>query len=117
MQEWKVLVGGSTNTINLETTTQTATKTHNGVNWKYTNNGVGTGVAPGVKADKATSNAITIEGKVKIYKAMSGTTGYQTYINKDPNAATAREEQTVTVTIILVPASPASAASARRSTK
>ena len=82
----------------LGATVQQATKTHNGVTWTYSNpKGA---AAAGAKADEAQSNAITITGKVNIYKAMNGNKGYQTYIK---NATGARAEEGITVTITLMP--------------
>ena len=90
--------GALGNNNSLANTTKTATKTHNGVTWTYSNpKGA---AAAGAKADEAQSNAITITGKVNIYKAMNGNKGYQTYIK---NATGARAEEGITVTITLMP--------------
>lgn len=90
----------TTTTTTITNTTQQATKTHNGVTWTY-NNPAAASSTGRQSGEAQTDNSITIEGKVNIYKAMSGTTGYQTYIN---NAPTARaDEGKVTVKITLVP--------------
>ena len=88
--------GGQT----LADSTQAATLTHNGVNWQYSNKGGQTGQ----------TNEITITGTgIKIYKAMNGQNGYQTYIGKEDGTGTG-----ITVKIVIVPASQQPA---RRSTK
>ena len=87
--------------------TQTATLTHNGVNWKYSNKGAessaGQAASVGVhQAQAAQTNAITITGSgIKIYKAMNGNNGYQTYIKGAPTARA--EAEGITVKITLVP--------------
>ena len=82
----------------LATNTQTATLTHNGVNWSYKNPAATSSAAGRAASD----NSITITGTgIKIYKAMSGSTGYQTYI-KEATGARA-DEAGITVTITLVP--------------
>ena len=108
MKGWTPTPSGSSSPANLDKTTASATKQHNGVKWTYTNGGTTPGAAAGPQGQAAqTDNSITITGsKIKIYKAKNGQNWYQTYINKDPNAQTGKDTSTeVTVKITLVPAS------------
>ena len=93
-QGWEIqLPSGTTGGQPLAESTQTATLTHNGVNWKYSNPKGGTTG----RADQ--TNEITITGTgIKIYKAMNGQNGYQTYIGKEDGTGTG-----ITVKITLVP--------------
>ena len=88
---------GDTGSTTLAQDTTSATKTHNGVKWTYNNDNTTGGAAAGK------TNKITITGTgINIYKAMSGSIGYQTYIKSTTGA---RADDGITVTITLVPAS------------
>ena len=65
--------GGSTSsTSSLAESTTSATKTHNGVKWTYKNG------SPTAAGRDSSTNEITIEGKVNIYRSKNGSTSYQT---------------------------------------
>ena len=65
----------------LANSTQAATLTHNGVNWQYSNPKGAAAGSTGRQSSGQADNSITITGSgIKIYKAMSGSNGYQTYL-------------------------------------
>lgn len=87
------LEGGDNGTIKtwwstiLESSTTSATKTHNGVECTYSNN-------------MMALPSLTITGSIKIYKDMNSNNGYQTYIKGADGLG-----KGITVKITLVPAS------------
>lgn len=86
------LEGGDNGTIKtwwstiLESSTTSATKTHNGVECNYSNN-------------MMALPSLTITGSIKIYKDMSSNNGYQTYIKGADELG-----KGITITITLVTA-------------
>ena len=72
--KWDSTTGNTTEKI-VDSNTTSATLTHNGVKWTYSNPSAS---STGRDGNGTTDNAITITGQVNIYKAMNGSTGYQT---------------------------------------